>query len=46
MNPELFVNNWLESWNSHNIEKILSHYTEDFSITSPLKKTFWVLVTP
>lgn len=31
-----FAKEWVESWNSHNIEKILSHYTDDFIIQTPL----------
>ncbi|MBU3822879.1 nuclear transport factor 2 family protein [Flavobacteriaceae bacterium XHP0103] len=33
---EQFTKNWLKSWNTHNLEAILSHYAEDFEITSPL----------
>lgn len=33
-----FANEWMQAWNSHNIEAILSHYTEDFEIESPLAK--------
>lgn len=31
-----FAKEWIASWNSHNLDKILSHYSEDFSIESPL----------
>jgi hypothetical protein len=31
-----FSENWTEDWNSHNLEKILSHYSDDFVIESPL----------
>ncbi|WP_424001319.1 YybH family protein [Maribacter sp. IgM3_T14_3] len=31
-----FSENWTKDWNSHNLEKILSHYSDDFSIESPL----------
>lgn len=31
-----FSREWVSSWNSHDIERILSHYTEDFEIESPL----------
>jgi ketosteroid isomerase-like protein len=30
-----FANHWIESWNSHDLDKILSHYTEDFEMTTP-----------
>jgi len=31
-----FAQDWIESWNLHDIEKILSHYTEDFTIETPM----------
>lgn len=31
-----FAKLWIQSWNSHDIDKILSHYSEDFSIESPM----------
>lgn len=31
-----FAEEWITAWNSHDLEKILSHYSEDFSIESPL----------
>jgi hypothetical protein len=31
-----FAREWIEAWNSHDLERILSHYTEDFEMTSPL----------
>ncbi|HLP49859.1 MAG TPA: nuclear transport factor 2 family protein [Chitinophagales bacterium] len=31
-----FANHWIESWNSHDIDRILSHYTDDFEMSSPL----------
>lgn len=34
-----FTNEWIESWNSHDIDKILSHYSDDFEITTPMIKT-------
>ena len=30
---------WVESWNSHDLERILSHYSEDVEVTSPLIET-------
>ena len=30
-----FAAGWIESWNSHNLSRILSHYVEDFEMTSP-----------
>ncbi len=31
-----FAREWIESWNSHDLERILAHYTEDFEMSSPL----------
>ena len=31
-----FAKEWIESWNSHDLERILSHYTDDFEMSSPL----------
>lgn len=33
-----FAKEWVDSWNSHEINSILSHYTDDFEIESPLAK--------
>jgi hypothetical protein len=34
-----FALEWVESWNSHDLERILSHYSEDVEVTSPLIET-------
>jgi len=31
-----FVHDWIESWNSHDLDRILSHYVDDFEMTSPI----------
>jgi ketosteroid isomerase-like protein len=31
-----FAREWIESWNAHDMERILSHYTENFEMSSPL----------
>ena len=31
-----FATDWIESWNSHDLHRILSHYTDDFEMSSPL----------
>jgi ketosteroid isomerase-like protein len=31
-----FAHEWIAAWNSHDLERILSHYTEDFAMSSPL----------
>jgi hypothetical protein len=33
---ELFVGRWVNDWNSHDIEAILSHFTDDVVFSSPL----------
>ncbi len=38
MNSEQFAHTWIDDWNSHDIERILNHYTENFSITTPMIK--------
>lgn len=31
-----FATDWVESWNAHNLPRILSHYTDDFEMSSPV----------
>ena len=31
-----FAEEWVNSWNSHDLERILTHYTNDFSIETPM----------
>jgi hypothetical protein len=33
---ERFAAHWVEAWNAHDLEQILSHYTEDVEIASPV----------
>jgi SnoaL-like domain len=33
---EHFANDWIETWNSHDLDRILSHYSDDFEMSSPL----------
>ncbi len=30
-----FARDWIDSWNAHNLERILSHYTDEFQMSSP-----------
>jgi len=30
-----FAKEWIAAWNSHDLERILSHYAEDFTMSSP-----------
>ena len=34
-----FAGGWVGAWNAHNLEKILSHYSEDFTIETPMAAT-------
>lgn len=31
-----FAKEWIEAWNSHDLERIFSHYADDFEMSSPL----------
>jgi hypothetical protein len=30
-----FAQEWIAAWNSHDLDRILSHYTDDFEMSSP-----------
>lgn len=30
-----FAADWIDSWNKHDLDRILSHYTDDFEMSSP-----------
>jgi hypothetical protein len=30
-----FADEWISAWNAHDLARILSHYTDDFEMTSP-----------
>jgi ketosteroid isomerase-like protein len=32
---ERFVHEWIEAWNSHDLKAVLSHYSDDFEMSSP-----------
>lgn len=36
-----FAVEWIAAWNAHDLERILSHYTEDFEMRSPLIVERW-----
>jgi len=41
MKPEFankFSAAWIEAWNEHDLDKIMTHYTEDFQMSSPVNK--------
>ncbi len=31
-----FAREWIEAWNAHDLERILSHYEDDFEMSSPV----------
>jgi ketosteroid isomerase-like protein len=31
-----FAEEWVASWNSHDLDRVLNHYTDDFSIETPM----------
>jgi hypothetical protein len=31
-----FARSWIEGWNQHDIDAVLSHYADDFELASPL----------
>jgi len=33
---ERFAKDWVAAWNSHDLERILSHYEDDFEMSSPI----------
>lgn len=37
---QTFAMDWIKSWNSHDLDRILTHYSDNFEITTPMIKTF------
>jgi ketosteroid isomerase-like protein len=33
-----FAVEWIESWNSHDLDRIMSHYADDIEVTTPMIK--------
>ncbi|MCI0348298.1 MAG: nuclear transport factor 2 family protein [Acidobacteriales bacterium] len=33
---ERFASDWVAAWNSHDLDRILAHYKDDFEMSSPL----------
>ena len=31
-----FATDWIDSWNKHDLKRVLSHYTDDFEMSSPV----------
>lgn len=38
MEAKNFAEQWIKSWNSHDLEDIMKHYSEDIEITTPMIK--------
>lgn len=38
MNLAKFATEWISSWNTHDLNHILTHYAEDIEITTPMIK--------
>src|SRR5262245_60723954 len=33
---DAFASEWISAWNSHDLKRILSHYSDDFAFSSPV----------
>lgn len=38
MEAKKFAKEWIDSWNSHDLEDIMKHYSEEIEITTPMLK--------
>lgn len=38
MDAHEFAKEWIEAWNSHDLHRILTHYSDDVEITTPMIK--------
>ena len=36
-----FAREWVEAWNAHDLDRILSHYSDDFEMTTPFIVTIF-----
>lgn len=39
MKPDDVAREWIEAWNSHDLDRIMSHYDEGFEMRSPFIRT-------
>jgi ketosteroid isomerase-like protein len=39
LSPTDFEANWIAAWNAHDLERVLSHYRDDVTFTSPFAVT-------
>ncbi len=37
---ERFAHEWIEAWNAHDLDAVLTHYTDDFEMSSPFITAF------
>jgi ketosteroid isomerase-like protein len=35
IDAERFAKEWVDAWNSHDLDRVLAHYADDFQMTSP-----------
>jgi len=35
IDPRQFTREWIEAWNAHDLDAVLSHYADDFRMSSP-----------
>lgn len=33
---ERFAADWIDSWNAHDLDRVLAHYADDFEMSSPI----------
>lgn len=38
MDVKKFAQEWVEAWNAHDLDRVLSHFSEDVEISSPMIK--------
>jgi len=36
MEPKAFADDWVDSWNSHDLDRILAHYDSEIVFLSPI----------
>lgn len=36
--PKAFAAEWIDAWNSHDLDRILSHYVDNVEVTTPMIK--------
>jgi ketosteroid isomerase-like protein len=41
MQKEEIINDWLDAWNSHDLDRIMQHYADDIEFTAQTVVTRW-----